>query len=187
MIPALPMNLGEITETLTDIARNGEGADRIRALKMLQAMHSGGTQIPVPMSDDEVVRDLAVLIRCAGTRNLQLAMKRATGHERTPVTIAFDIAHAPPEIQERARRITSVKKLYAAFPILKGGGVPKGYPMKGSKEDRAKFCQHEALKCYLSQERDKVEAAIKAHDQFIDQHHAAEAGAQEPSDQHEPE
>lgn len=71
------MTIDEILEELSKIGREGEGADRFRALKALSGMSGAQIALPEPLSDDEIVDRLFRLLAGAGKTNADRAMKKA--------------------------------------------------------------------------------------------------------------
>lgn len=77
MTDASRLSLDEIQQLLTDIARNGEGADKFRALKMIATMNSAQAALPDPVSDADIVGRLVRLLKAAGYARATKAMSDA--------------------------------------------------------------------------------------------------------------
>lgn len=161
-----PLTLVEVEEILSDIARNGDGADRIRALKMVMAQEAGNATLPEPFSDAEVIDRLARLIRAAGPTASQLAYRRAFPAAKRP------IHHAAPKVTEadvapidKSTLPKTLRALYRMFPEIKRAGTPKGYPVKAGMAVKAQWCQDEALKIIMDREQHKHDViAVEAQE-----------------------
>lgn len=154
-----PLTFDEAVALISEIARNGEGAEKFRALKMVMAQESASVTLPEPMSDHEIIDRLARLIRAAGPTAAQLAYRRAFPAAKTAIYKATPkIAEADVAPVEKAQLPTNLRALYRMFPEIKQGGQPKGFPRKGGLLAKKEWCQREAMKMILDKEQ-------KRHDQ----------------------
>lgn len=71
--PRSRLSLDDIVGILEDVARDGEGADQMRAIKMLTSMKQSGVSIPKPMDQKERIQRLARLIESCGPEVHRLA------------------------------------------------------------------------------------------------------------------
>lgn len=158
-VPRRPLGLDEITHMLEDIARNDEGAPRLRAIQMLRAQQQGGLVIPEPLSTHEQIDRAARVLRPIGKKNATIAFVKAfniRGRTKLPGYVPpMDLESAPPELVEQSRGCTTVKKLYALAPHLKQRGFPRGFPARATAQRRAEWCQEQALRYLL--EREQIE------------------------------
>lgn len=165
------MSFDEIIVEMEDIAKNGEGADKFRALKTLMAQEAGSAVLPEPLSDDEIIERLSRMIKAAGPSASQLAYRRAYPAAKRP------IYHAAPKITEAdvapidpLSLPRSLKELYRHFPEVKKPGIPTGYPVHGGMAVQKEWVQKQARRMLLDREQ-------KRHDMI-----ATEAVPQEPAD-----
>lgn len=154
--PKKRMSFDEILAEIEDVAQNGDGADKFRALKILMAQESSSVTLPPPMSDAEVIDRLARLIRAAGPTASQLAYRRAYPAAKRPIN------HSAPKIQEtdvapvdKTTLPANLRALYRMFPEVKRGGIPKGYPVHQGMAVQKKWCQEAALKMIIDREQAK--------------------------------
>jgi hypothetical protein len=162
-----PLSLDEAIGLISEIARHGEGADRLRALKeiRLMAAETGSVTLPDPMSDQEVIERLARLMRAAGHTVSQLAYRKAYPHAKRPVN------HAAPKVLEtdveidRSKLPVSLKQLYRMFPEIKRSGVPPGYPRGKGLLVVKKWCQEKAIQMIIDREQHRVDVAAVSEQQ----------------------
>lgn len=156
-----PLSLDEAVGLISDIARHGEGADRLRALKEIRVMaqETGSVTLPDPMSDAEVIERLARLIRAAGPTTAQLAYRKAFPHAKRPVN------HAAPKVLEgdigidRSKLPVNLRQLYKMFPEIKRSGIPQGYPRGKGLMVVKKWCQDKAIQMIIDKEQNRVDVA----------------------------
>lgn len=154
------ITLDEALGIISDIARGGEGADQMRALKLVMSQESGASHLPAPLTDAEVLERLARILRAAGPTACQLAYRKAFPsaqkriHDASARVTAADVA----PVDERSLPDT-LKQLYRAFPEIKPrtGGIPKGYPLKSGMAVRKQWCHREARKMILDREQAKLD------------------------------
>jgi hypothetical protein len=150
----IKMTLDEALEQISDVARNGEGADKFRALKIVMSQESGSAALPEPLSDDEIIERLARMIKAAGPTASQLSYRRAFPSAKRP------IYHAAPKITEAdmspidpAALPRSLKELYRMFPEVKKPGIPTGYPVRGGMAVQKEWCQKQARRMLMDREQ----------------------------------
>lgn len=160
------MTMDDIIDAVTDVAKESEGADRFRALKMLASMDSGTAVLPDPMSSEEAITRLARLMKIPGRDIAVLAFQRAFPHARKrdqKPEITDDMI--PEEWQRKLPRIKSLKALYRAFPAIKRSGMPVGYPKGRGLLVQTEWVQRKAMQILREMLRDQAneaEAAAKA-------------------------
>jgi len=154
-----PLTLDEVTTILSDIARNGEGAERFRALKMVAAQETGSITLPDPISDAEAIERLGRIIRAAGPTVAQLAYRKAFPAAKRPINHAAPRVTVADMIIDRATLPVNLKQLYRRFPEIKRPGVPQGYPMGKGLAVVKDWCQKKALQLLIDQEQGRVDAA----------------------------
>lgn len=152
------LSLDEVLDIVSDIARNGEGPERFRALKLIMSQEAGSATLPEPFSDAEIIDRLARLIRAAGPTASQLAYRKAFPsakrmiNQEKPRLTESDL---PPI--DKATLPSTLRALYREFPEAKRPGVPKGYPVKAGMAVKAAWVRNEALKMRMDQERAKLD------------------------------
>lgn len=169
-----PITLDEALAIVTDIARNGDGAERFRALKLVMAQEASTATLPEPFTDAEVIDRLARMIRAAGPTASQMAYRKAFPAAKRP------IHHAAPKVTEaditpidKAMLPTTLRGLYKMFPEAKRAGTPRGYPVHGGMAVQKEWVQKMAIRMTLDAEQKKL-------DQIATQ--AAEAPSEEQVD-----
>lgn len=78
-----PMTFEELVGHVTDMARNGEGADKFRALKMVQSWQNTDAVLPEPKNQTEAAQRLWVLLECSDLETIHNAYHRAYGTQDT--------------------------------------------------------------------------------------------------------
>jgi len=155
--------IDEISKEIEDVAFNGEGADKLRALKMLRE-DRGGTAItlPEPQTHAERVHRMMRIMKAFGVDLCRAAFSEAFPHQ---INDLGDVAPVIPEdglTQEeelRALRIKSVKQLYREWPALKRSGTPQGYPRGRGLVAVTAWCQEKARKIIRDEKQSKADAA----------------------------
>ena len=143
---------------ISDIARNGEGPDKFRALKVAMDQQSGGVALPPPMSAEEVVERLTRIMRASGKGNCQIAYRKAFVGTRTSIGDAMpDLALADITPFEKNALPRTLRQLYKQFPSIKPrGGVPKGYPMRSGLETQTEWVQCKAVEIMRDREQTRL-------------------------------
>lgn len=149
------LSLDEIHALITEIALSGEGADRFRALKLLQAEKATDATLPKPLNGVECVRRLARLMRGAGRKIARAAFLEAFPEpgpklEGFPET-ADDLGLKMEELPK------SLKVLYQRYPELKRPGFPPTFPVGGSVAAKVKWVQAQAVQAEIERRRDRIE------------------------------
>jgi len=152
------MAFEEAITLIADIARNGEGADKFRALKMVMAQEAGGVTLPPPLSPEEVVERLTRLMAASGSGNCQIAYRKAFTRTRTGIGEAMpNLALADISPFEKNALPTSLKQLYKRFPeIVPKGGFPKGYPVRSGLEARVEWVRCKAVEILRDREQARL-------------------------------
>lgn len=158
------MDLDEVLYIISDIARNGEGADRFRAIKVIKDLvqETGTSGLPDPMSDDETFERMGRLMKALGPTGSQMAYRRAFPHAKRPLNQSAPKV-LPTDINIDASTLpNNLKQLYRMFPEIKPrGGFPSGYPLKKGLAVQKKWCQDKARQIILDKEQGRLdEAAI---------------------------
>lgn len=152
------IGLDEALELISDIARNGEGADRFRALKVVMAQESSSSQLPPPLGDVEIIERLSRLIRAAGPMASQLAYRKAFPASKRPINFAAPklLTSDVPGI-DPLKLPKTLRALYRMFPEIKRPGVPKGFPVSAGMAVKAEWCAKEARKMIMDREQQKLD------------------------------
>lgn len=152
------LTFDEAMDLISEIARDGEGADKLRALKLAMSMEQGGSSLPEPLSDHEIEERLARLIRAVGPTGAQLAYRKAFPAAKRA------IHHSAPKVTERdiapidkSELPGTLRSLYKMFPEVKRPGIPKGYPVNSGLAVKKAWCQKEAYKMILDREQRKLD------------------------------
>jgi hypothetical protein len=144
------------------ISCDPEHRDQFKALKMLAAAKSSAVVLPEPMSDHDIVERISRLHTAAGPELTRLAYRksfpRGIDIDETP---SMTLNTLPPEVRGEAAKIVSIKMLYRAFPQVKRGGQPPGYPRAGSLAAQQDWCQRTAAQLILDREQARVNGTPK--------------------------
>ncbi len=161
-----PLTIEEVTSILSDIARNGEGPERFRALKMIAAQETGSVTLPEPISDVETVERLGRLMKAAGATAVHMAYRRVFPRAQRPINVGAPKVTIDDMIVDRATLPVNLKQLYRTFPEIKRPGVPQGYPRKGGLSVVKQWCQKTALRLLMDREQGRLDEAsiLKAKD-----------------------
>lgn len=148
------LSLSEILEGLSELAANGEGAQRAQAYRML--LGQGGSQVtlPDPLEQHEIISKLARLMKPAGSRLCQLAFKQAFSRGKD-INEAVEVYAEDLELQG-VKLSTTLRALYKNFPEIKKGGFPKGYPAGRSLEAKAEWCKSEHKKILIDRKQKEL-------------------------------
>ncbi len=154
------LSLEEILSGLSDLAKNGDGAQQTQAYRMLLAQKGGSAAtLGEVLNDEDIVSRLARLMKPAGPELCKVAYHRAFRRARDEISKSPRLTAEllPPDIIKQVEEINSLRSLYRWRPILKRPGVPKGYPMYKGKVVQARWCQNQAIKILLDEEAAKME------------------------------
>ena len=160
------MSFDEIIVEMEDIAKNGEGADKFRALKTLMAQESGSATLPEPLTDDEIIERLSRMMKAAGPSASQISYRRAYPAAKRPINFAAPkITEADVPAIDPLSLPRSLKELYRQFPEVKKPGIPTGYPVRGGMAVQKEWVQKQARRMLLDREQKRhdmiaTEAAI---------------------------
>ena len=147
------MSFDEAMDEIADIARNGDGADKFRALKMVTERESSGATLPPPMSAEEIVERLTRLMRASGSGNCQIAFRKAFSGTRRNIGDAMpDLALADISPFEKSALPRTLRQLYKQFPEIKRSGYPAGYPRNKGLEAQMTWCQKKATEILRTRE-----------------------------------
>ena len=157
------MAFEEAISLIADIARDGEGADKFRALKMVMAQESGGATLPPPLSPEEVVERLTRLMRAAGSGNCQIAYRKAFAGVRKGIgEMMPNLALADISPFEKNALPKTLRQLYKQFPhITPKGGFPKGFPGGVGLEAQAEWVQCKAIEIMRDREQARLSSPIE--------------------------
>lgn len=158
-----PRSVDDIAREIEEIAFNGEGTDKLRALKMLREDRGGAAiTLPEPRTHQEKVSRLCRIMKAFGADLCRIAFAEAF-----PRTVD-NLGDVAPKITEEdlteeeetlCRRMRSLKMLYKQWPKLKRPGILPGYPVRGGEEAQTAWCQNEARKIIRDQKQSKANAA----------------------------
>jgi len=147
----------EAMSLISDIARNGEGPDKFRALKVAMSQQSGGITLPDPMSADEAVERLSRLMRGVGPANCQWAYRKAFPAAKKEIFESkVQVRNSDLSADDIKKLPKSLKQLYKMFPETKRSGQPPGYPKNDGLEAQVAWCQNKAIQII----RDRKQAII---------------------------
>lgn len=180
------LSIDEVMELISDIATEGEGADRFRALKMLAGMNAASAALPDPLPEVDLIDRLARLMKSAGRDLSQVAYKRAFPAARATIDQKLEatLEDLDPEILAQAKRIRSLKHLYRMFPEIKRPGVPPGYPMGRGIEIQQEWLRRKSVQILMDRKKVDMEEAARLRKQREDELLGDTDGpsAPEPSD-----
>ena len=166
--PRTPFTMDEIIAAVSDIARDTESKDRLRAMKLLMSFNTSTAAIPPPLSDDEVVERLSRLMKGAGARLCRKAYRKTYPlSERTPTFDKQELEELGPFIKQKIKNLKTLKQYNRMFPETAKGGVPPGYPSGAGPEAQMEWVQRAATKIYIERRRKEVAAdaaAVKSED-----------------------
>ena len=164
------LSLEEILSGLSDLAKNGDGAQQTQAYRMLLAQ-KGGTAATLGevLNDEDIVSRLARLMKPAGPELCKVAYHRAFRRAMDEISKAPRLTAEllPPDIIKQVEEITSMRALRRRWPILKGKGVIKGFPVGKGKTVQARWCQNQAIKILLDEEAEKMEELEDVKDEEV--------------------
>lgn len=155
--PKRRMTFDEAREEIAEIARNGEGADKFRALKMVMAEQSTSVILPDPLSPEERLDRLIRVMQPCGTLACQHAYRKAFPSSKKEIQERHvKIGNDDLAVFSKAILPTTLKQLYRKYPEVKRSGFPPGYPQRGGLEAKAEYCRQQALRI----ERDREQAKL---------------------------
>ena len=167
-----PFTLDEIIAVVSDIARDTDSRDRLRALKLLTSLNSSVAAIPPPLTDDDIVDRLMRLMKASGARLCRKAYRKAyPASLRTPTYDPEEEKELSIFIKGKIRGLKTLKQFNRMFPETVKGGVPPGYPVGAGAEAQAEWVQRAATKIYVERRRKEIAAeaaAVKTEDALDD-------------------
>ena len=169
------LSMDDIRVGLSEMAQNGEGAQRAQAYRMLMNMQSDSAALPAPLTRDERLDRAARILKAMGREDSQVAYQRAWPNAKTKIDTApkYSMEHLPAKVRFTAQQIKSLPKLYRTFPEMKPkGGFPTGYPVGYGKVRQAMWCQQTAAKILLDRMQE---------DAMPSEAHGSPTQAEEPS------
>lgn len=168
----VPFTLDEIIGVVSDIARDPDSRDRLRALKLLTSLNSSVAAIPAPLNDDEVVERMMRLMKGAGPKLCRKAYRKAYPlTDRTPIFDKEELEDLGVFIKSKIKGMKTLKQYNRMFPEVAKGGVPPGYPSGAGPEAQMEWVQRAATKIFVERRRLEVakEAAAVKSDEAISQ------------------
>lgn len=161
--------MDDIRAGLSDMAENGEGAQRAQAYRMLMSMNPGEAVVVVPKSDEEVTIRLARLMYWAGKPICQAAYGRAfpTPDGRASTRKVFERAkYGDPRLDikiDYSKLPTTLTQLYRMFPETRRVGMMPGFPAGGSIEKKTEWVRRKAIEILEDRKRQQL-AEIEQRD-----------------------
>lgn len=147
----------EAREIISEIARDGEGPDKFRALKMLMGLEGSGVGLPDPLTDNDALERLARLIRAVGPTGSQIAYRRAfPASKRSIDANAPKISEADMPPIDRTKLPKNLRELYRMFPEIKKPGIPPGFPLRAGLEAQKRWCNDAAVRILMDREQARV-------------------------------
>lgn len=154
------LSLEEILHGLSDLARNGDGAQQTQAYRMLLAQKGGSAAtLGDLLNDEDIVERLSRLMKPAGRELCKVAYHRAFGKARDEISaqpnLTAELLH--PDLIKQVEGIGGLRDLYRFRPEIKRPGVPKGYPVNKGKVVQKRWCQNQAIKILLDEEAARMQ------------------------------
>jgi hypothetical protein len=162
---AVPFTLDEIIGVVSDIARDTESRDRLRALKLLTSLNSSVAAIPPPLNDEEVIDRLVRLMKGSGPKLCRKAYRKAYPlTDRTPMFDKEELEDLGPFIRQKVKSLKNLKQYNRMFPEVakETGGVPSGYPIGAGPEAQMEWVQRAATKIFIERRRREIAAEAAA-------------------------
>lgn len=134
----------EILSGISELAENGEGAQRAAAYRML--MTARGNNNPVlsdSMPEKDVINRLARLMKACGKTICQVAYGAAYPLSKTTLKDipSYKIDHID---FSNVKLPETLKQLYKQYPEIKRHGFPPGYPQGRGVEMKKTWCMNQA-------------------------------------------
>lgn len=151
------MTFDEAAELIEETARDGDGAQKLRALQMVMASKASSVTLPPPLSTDEVVERLARVMKAAGAANCQFAYRIAFAAAKREIFDAMPPVHESDVPAFKTQSLPmSLKQLYKQFPEVKRSGYPATYPRSHGLEAQADWCRKKALQILRTREEARL-------------------------------
>jgi hypothetical protein len=161
--PRTPFTMDEIIAAVSDIARDTESKDRLRAMKLLMSFNTSTAAIPPPLTDDDVVERLSRLMKGAGAKLCRKAYRKTYPlTDRTPMFDQEELADLGPFIKQKIKNLKTLKQYNRMFPETAKGGVPPGYPSGAGPEAQMEWVQRAATKIFVERRRREIAAEAAA-------------------------
>jgi hypothetical protein len=157
--PKKRLTLDEILDEISEVARNGEGADKFRALKMLRDQETGGIALPAPLNDEDRIEQASMVLESLGPIGAQFAYRRAFPMAKRPVQ------HSAPRVLMSDLMVDesvlphNLKEFNRMFPELKKHGFPPTYPQHSGMAKKREWCIKQARKILLDRKQAGLDAA----------------------------
>lgn len=152
------ISIDEVDGIIDDIAKNGDGAQQMRALQMVRAREQATLTLPDPFTDAETIDRLSRLIKATGPTCAMLAYRKAFPRAQRPLN------HSAPKVTEddiggidRAALPKTLRALYKMFPEIKRPGTPKGYPSRAGLAVQSEWVKKMATRMILDREQSKLD------------------------------
>jgi hypothetical protein len=141
------LTLDDLRELLSDMARDGDGAQRTQAARLLMSMSgSGDSALPDPLTTAEAVERLMRLMRGFGQKLSRIAFIRAFPRRDGLRKLRYEDL-MPEEMGVNPETLpATLKSLRKRYPETVAKGTPKGYPRNAGMEEIKKWCQNAAMK-----------------------------------------
>ena len=161
--PRTPFTMDEIIVAVSDIARDTESKDRLRAMKLLMSFNTSTAAIPPPLNDDEIIERLSRLMKGAGAKLCRKAYRKTYPlSDRTPMFDKEELEDLGPFIREKVKGLKTLKQYNRMFPEVVKGGVPPGYPSGAGPEAQMEWVQRAATKIFVERRRKEIAAEAAA-------------------------
>jgi hypothetical protein len=165
------MSMEDILKEIEDIAKEGEGADKFRALKMLANLTTSASILPEPLEEPEIIARLVRIMRPAGMGICQIAYNKAFAYGKGLFAQLPAKAKDHDLTDEELGKVPrTLKQLYRRFPEIKGPGFPQGYPVGRSIEMKRAWLREQTIKLLTdrkTKERRAEHAVLKAAHEAI--------------------
>lgn len=123
------LSMDEIMAGLSDMAKNGDGAQRAAAYRLLLSAHASSNIYTEPLTPEDVVERIIRLMKLIGVGLTQMCYRKAFRNAMKADRISPALAGEEVELPPNFKYPRNVKQLYRLFPEIKGPGVPRGYPI----------------------------------------------------------
>lgn len=165
-VPGKVLSLTEIMEGLSDLARNGEGAQKAAAYRMLLGANSTAATLPPPLSAQEIDTRLIRIMKMVGIHRVQASYRKAFPHATTRHR-PLQINPADLELPADYKYPKTVRELYKMFPEYKRHGFPPGFPVGKGVLIQREWLKDMAIKILtmkMQKEEDEASRELRATD-----------------------
>jgi hypothetical protein len=140
------LSMEDIRAGLSELAQNGEGAQRTQAYRILMSMSGGDTALPDPLSTAEAIQRMRRLMRGFGLKMSRIAFiqefPRVDGLRKLKYE-DLSVEEMDVDPDSLPHNLATFRKRY---PETVAKGTPKGYPKNGGMEEIKAWCRREAIK-----------------------------------------